>query len=125
MKQRQITGILYGWIIVIGLTFIASLIIALLLKFSSLNEPTLSWVTLFAGFASLFIGGFVAGIKGQKNGWVIGLITGIGFTIFTFLMQYLGFKQGFTMEQGLQHIGYITIALIGGVLGVNLITKDQ
>lgn len=125
MHHQQFTGILYGWIIILGLTFIASILLALLLNFSSFNDPTLSWVTLIVGLISLFIGGLVAGIKGKAKGWIVGGITGAGFTLFTFLVQYLGYQQGFSLEQMIQHTGYISIALLGGVIGVNIVVDSS
>lgn len=125
MHSQKFIGILYGWIIILGLTLIASFLLALLLKFSSFNEPTLSWVTLIIGLISLFIGGFVAGIKGKAKGWVVGVITGIGFTLFTFLVQYLGYQQGFSLQQMVHHTAYIGAALLGGVVGVNVIVENK
>lgn len=125
MKSNQFTALLYGWIVVFSLVLITSIVLALLLRFTSLNEPTLSWITLVIGFLSLFIGGLVAGLKGQSKGWIIGGITGIGFTLFVFLVQYLGYKQSFSLEQSLHHLGYIIAALVGGVLGVNFVAVDK
>lgn len=125
MKNQQVVGILYGWIIALSLILVASLFIALFLQFTSFNEPSLSWITLFAGLISLFVSGLIAGIKGKNNGWIIGAITGIGFTLFTFSVQYLAYNQGFSIQQGLHHLAYIGSALFGGMFGVNLITTKK
>ncbi|MEC5422065.1 TIGR04086 family membrane protein [Virgibacillus sp. C22-A2] len=121
MRKQQFTALMYGWIIVLGLILLASFILAFLLRFTTFNEPTLSWVALVIGLISLFIGGMVAGVKGKAKGWIIGAITGLGFTLFTFLVQYLGYQQAFSLEQSVHHIGYILAALFGGVVGVNII----
>lgn len=120
MRKQQFTALMYGWIIVFGFIFIASLLLALLLRFTTFNDPTLSWLAFAVGLIALFFGGFVAGIKGKAKGWVIGGITGIGFTLLTFFVQYLGYHQGFSLEQSLHHSGYILAALFGGVIGVNI-----
>lgn len=125
MKSNQITALVYGWIVVLGLILISSIALALLLQFTSFNEPTVSYLTLAIGLIALFIGGFVAGIKGKGKGWLIGGITGLGFTIFTFLVQYLGYEQTFSMEQSFHHAGYIFAALIGGIIGVNIISENK
>lgn len=119
MHKQQFTALLYGWIIVLGLIFVSSMILALLLRFTTFNDPTLSWVAFVIGLISLFIGGLVAGAKGKTKGWIIGGITGLGFTLLIFLIQYLGYHQGFSLEQTLHHLGYILAALFGGVIGVN------
>ncbi|MGX9932083.1 TIGR04086 family membrane protein [Virgibacillus salarius] len=121
MHKQHVTALLYGWITVLGLILVASFILALLLRFTSFNEPTLSWVTLIIGLLSLFIGGMAAGMKGKEKGWMIGSVTGVGFTLFIFLVQYLGYQQGFTLEQSLHHMGYIAAALLGGSVGVNIV----
>lgn len=125
MRKQQFIALLYGWIIVLGLILVTSIILAFLLQFTGMSESMLSWMTLAVGLISLFVGGLVAGIKGKHKGWVIGAITGIGFTIFTFLVQYLGYQQGFSIEQFLHHTGFILAALLGGVIGVNMIKSEN
>lgn len=125
MRSLQFTALLYGWIVVLGLILVSSMGLALLLRFSSFNEPALDWVTLVIGLISLFIGGAVAGGKGKEKGWIIGAFTGLGFTIFTFLVQYLGYQVGFSLEQSVHHLFYILAALFGGVVGVNIASNQE
>ncbi|GAB4073324.1 hypothetical protein GCM10028778_08570 [Barrientosiimonas marina] len=125
MRQQQFAALLYGWIIVLGLILATSVILALLLEVTVLTETALSWITLAVGFISLFIGGLSAGIKGQKKGWLIGAATGGGFTLFTFLVQYIGYQQGFSLEQSLYHAGLILAALLGGSVGVNMLKSEN
>ena len=125
MRNRYFLSICIGWIVSFGLIIIGSLIIALFLKMSSLNEPTLSWITLILGFISLFIGGIVSGVKGKTKGWLIGCILGIGFTVMVFLIQYLGYKEPFSIMQSLHHLGYIVAAIFGGIVGVNFIASTD
>lgn len=125
MKGQQFVALMYGWIVVFGLVLLSSVILALFLRLTSFNEATLSWVTLCVGLITLFIGGFIAGLKGQTKGWIIGATVGIGFTIFTFCVQYLGYKQTFTLNQSLHHLAYILAALVGGIVGVNLIVPKN
>jgi putative membrane protein (TIGR04086 family) len=125
MKKQQFTALLYGWIMTFGLILITSIILAVLFRFTTFGEPTLSWVTFVLGLICLFIGGLTAGIKGKAKGWLIGGVTGIGFTFFTFLVQYLGYQQMFTLQQSFYHAGYIVAALFGGVIGVNAIRNNN
>lgn len=125
MKKQHFVALMYGWIVILGLIFITSIVLALLLKFTPLNDPTLSWVTLVVGLLSLFIGGIVAGTKSKQKGWLIGTIAGLGFTLFTFAVQYLGYHQGFSIEQSLNHLGYILVAMVGGVIGVNAVESNE
>lgn len=125
MKNNQFIALLYGWIVVLGLILVASVLLAFLLRFTTFNENTLSWVALVIGLIALFIGGTVAGAKGKAKGWVIGGITGLGFTLFTFLVQYLGYQQAFSLEQSAHHAGFVLAALVGGVIGVNITGKTE
>lgn len=125
MKKQQFVALMYGWTVILGLIFISSIILALSLKFTPLNDPTLSWITLVVGLITLFIGGIIAGTKGKQKGWLIGGFTGLGFTLFTFIVQYLGYQQAFSMEQSLNHLGYVLIAVVGGVIGVNAVGGNE
>lgn len=125
MKNNQFTALLYGWIVVFAFILLTSVILAFFLRFTNLNDPTLSWITLIIGIISLFTGGLVAGVKGKSKGWIIGGFTGIGFTLFVFLVQYLGYKQPFSLEQSFHHLGYILAALVGGVFGVNFVASEK
>lgn len=120
MYRNQLIGLLYGWVVILGLILLSSVILALLLQFTAFNDPALSWVAFAVGIVSLFIGGFIAGVKGGSKGWILGVITGLGFTLFIFLVQYLGYQQVFSVEQLLHHAGYVAAALLGGMIGVNL-----
>ncbi|RLL47983.1 TIGR04086 family membrane protein [Oceanobacillus piezotolerans] len=121
MQRQLFHALLFGWISVFSLILISSLIIAFLLRVTSMDANILSWVALSVGILSLFIGGLITGMKGKMKGWILGAITGLGFTLFTFSVQYLGYQQGFSVEQLLHHLGYLFAAILGGVIGVNII----
>lgn len=125
MKKTQLTALMYGWIVALGLMLASSIILALLLRFTSFNDPALSWITLGIGLIALFIGGLVAGVKSKSKGWIIGGVIGVGFTLLVFAVQYLGYKQGFSLEQLLYHFGYILAAIVGGVFGVNTVISEN
>lgn len=90
MSKSRLTALLYGWIAVFGIMLLASLILSLLLRFTSLDSSALSWSTLIISLTALFAGGLTAGLKGKEKGWVLGGLTGLGFIIFVLLYQYLG-----------------------------------
>lgn len=125
MNNRPVMGILYGWTFILGLILLASIVLALLLKFTELNEPTLSTITLIIGLIALFIGGFIAGIKGKAKGWMIGAVVGLGFSLFIFVIQYLGYQESFTLLQTFHHMGFFIVALIGGIFGVNFVNQKD
>lgn len=125
MRHQQFIALMYGWVVTLGLIILASIVLAGLLRFTPLNEPHISWIALGIGFIALFIGGLVAGAKSKTKGWIIGAITGAGFTLFIFAIQYLFYEQAFSLEQTLHHFGYILAAIVGGILGVNTIIQES
>ena len=66
------------------------------------------------------MGGFISGGKGKQKGWMLGGLTGLLYSITIFLFQFLGLDQLFNFEQIVYYICYILIAMMGGILGVNL-----
>ena|SRR5690625_189044 len=123
MNKQQWKALIYGWFILLVILLTASFILAILLKYTSFDEPALSWVAFAIGIIALFIGGLVAGMKGQLKGWAIGLGVGVGFTLFTLLSQYVSYNVFFSIEQILYHLLYILAAIVGGIVGVNRLTK--
>jgi putative membrane protein (TIGR04086 family) len=99
---------------------IASLIFSMLLRFTSVTENSLTYVFMAASFISIFIGGFISGGKGQKQGLLLGGGTGLLYMLIVFLFQYLGQDSLFTVKQWIYHACFILTAMMGGVLGVNI-----
>ncbi|MBO1514797.1 TIGR04086 family membrane protein [Metabacillus bambusae] len=113
-------AILYGLITIFVIALATSLIFSLLLKFTSLTESSIAWLLLGLSVLAMFIGGFVAGGKGQEKGWLIGGVTAILYSLIIFLFQFLGYGHIFTMEQTMYHGGFLVVAMLGGVFGVNM-----
>ncbi|MHA6252141.1 TIGR04086 family membrane protein [Oceanobacillus sp. CAU 1775] len=121
--KKQSLAIVYGWIFILTFILIGSFILALLLQFTTISSSMLSWVSFAVGLLGLFIGGLITGMKGKKKGWIYGGLTGAGFTLFIFLVQFLGFQNGFSLEQIIHHSAFILAAMFGGMIGVNLFTN--
>jgi|SRR5690625_285640 len=122
MNRSTIIAVGYGWITLFILVLIFALFTSLIIRFTTISELTLTYLTFSFGIIALFIGGFIAGLKGKDKGWLLGAITGIGFTLFTFMIQYLGFNGSFSFEQIIYHGSFIVAAIVGSVIGVNLVT---
>ncbi len=125
MKNKQLLALFYGLAFIFSIIFVSSMVIAFLLRFTTFNEPVLSWTTLIIGLIALFIGGLVAGLKNKDKGWIVGGMVGLGFTLIIFCIQYLGYKQAFSLEQSFHHLGYVVAALLGGIFGVNIVSHEQ
>ncbi|MEI4800146.1 TIGR04086 family membrane protein [Bacillus sp. NPDC077411] len=110
----------FGIVTLLIFACLASIIIALLLKFTNINERTLSIALLVLAIVSTVIAGFVAGVKAQGKGWFVGGSTGVVFAILVFLVNYLGFSSALSNVQLLYQLVLIAASTIGGILGVNI-----
>ncbi|MGG5254922.1 TIGR04086 family membrane protein [Neobacillus sp. SM06] len=119
------TAVLYGVIFIFVFAALSSLIFSLILRFSSVQEASLQYIVTAMSFIGLFGGGFLSGGKGKQKGWLIGGLTGLVYTLIVFLFQYLGYDRFFDVQQLIYYICYILIAMMGGILGVNLSTNKR
>jgi putative membrane protein (TIGR04086 family) len=119
------TAILYGLIFIFIFAALSSLIFSFILRFTSVQEISLQYITTAVSFIGLFGGGFLSGGKGKQKGWLIGGLTGLIYSLTVFLFQYLGYDRLFTSEQFIYHICYTLIAMMGGILGVNMSTSHS
>ncbi|WP_078432445.1 TIGR04086 family membrane protein [Metabacillus halosaccharovorans] len=113
-------AILFGLITIFVMALVTSLIFSLLLKFTSLTESSITWLILGLSILALFIGGFVAGGNGKEKGWLIGGITAILFSLIILLFKFLGHGEIFSVQELMYHGGFLLIAMLGGIFGVNV-----
>lgn len=112
--------VLTGLGTIICLLLVISVILSLLLHYTSLQESSLSWLLLPATLLTLFIGGCVSGFLSGTRGWYFGGCTGISFILFTWLISFLGFESSLRWEALWLYLTFLGLAMIGGVIGVNL-----
>ncbi|MGF9963311.1 TIGR04086 family membrane protein [Bacillus rhizoplanae] len=115
----------FGIVTLLIFASLTSIIIALLLKFTNINEKTLSISLLVLALVSTVIAGFVAGVKAQGKGWFVGGSTGVAFAVLVFLVNYLGFSSSLSNTQLLYQLVLIAASTIGGILGVNIGKRTQ
>jgi putative membrane protein (TIGR04086 family) len=113
-------SILYGLVFIFVFSAICSLIFATILRFTSTSEVSLQYIITALSFIGLFGGGFLSGGKRKEKGWMIGGTTGLIYSLIVLLFQYLGYDRLFSGEQVIYHTCYTLIAMMGGILGVNL-----
>ncbi|NEU31555.1 TIGR04086 family membrane protein [bacterium LRH843] len=113
-------AILFGLTTVLVIVFSSSLLLSLVLTFTSYTESSVNWAIISFAFIAMFLGGAMSGAKAKKKGWIVGGCTALFFSVLTFLIQYLGYESIFTSEQYMYHGGYLLAAMLGGVIGVNL-----
>lgn len=123
--KRLSTAIGFGIITVLILASITSMTIALLLKFTNINEGTLAITIFVFALLSMLISGFVAGKKAQGKGWLVGFTTGLTFTILVFLVNYLGFSHSLSNSQLLYQLALMGSSTLGGIFGVNMTKRTN
>jgi putative membrane protein (TIGR04086 family) len=115
--------VLSGLVAIVSILFLASLILTLILHFTSVQEASVQWFLLPITLLTLFIGGVIAGYKSGARGWYFGGLTGLTFLLLAWLVSFLGFDSVFTYTNLLLYLSYLLLAIVGGVVGVNLSPK--
>lgn len=109
-----------GLITIICILFGISLLLSLLLHFTSMTEASIEWFLLPLTLLTLFIGGVVSGYKSGTKGWYFGGMTGILFLLLIWLVSYLGFDMTLSSKNLTLYLFYFLLSLIGGIVGVNM-----
>ncbi|WP_243290672.1 TIGR04086 family membrane protein [Bacillus sp. FJAT-47783] len=124
-SKRWGSAILYGVTAILLIALVVSLLFSLLLKFTSLTEQSIQWLIITLAFISVFIGGIVAGRKGKEKGLLLGALTALTYTGIVLLFQFLGYGQSLSGKNWLYHGGFLLVAMLGGVIGVNLSSSKR
>ncbi|MFL0435728.1 TIGR04086 family membrane protein [Bacillus pumilus] len=120
-ETKQIgKGILSGLMAIFIVMIVTSLLVSLMLTFTSMQEASFKWMIMILSFVALLLGGIISGGKAKERGWLIGAITSLTFSLTVFLFQYLGFGETFSLEQFIYHGAFLGICMFGGMIGVNL-----
>lgn len=125
MGSKTLYSVFYSWIVILSIMILGSVFLALLIKFSNYQASVFSTMTLTLSYSALFVGGVVAGLKNKERGWFVGALTGISFSFIVFMIQFLGYNKAFSVEQNLTHLGFILLATLGGMIGVNFFSNSK
>ncbi|GEL77476.1 TIGR04086 family membrane protein [Tenuibacillus multivorans] len=110
---------LVGVVAIIGFMLVCSLIIALIVNFSSMSDSAFRWTSFITSVLVLMIGGFIGGRKTEEKGWMTGVIVGVIYTIGIVLYQFLAQNTWMYDSQLLYFLIFIIAATVGSMLGVN------
>ncbi|MEG1501221.1 MAG: TIGR04086 family membrane protein [Clostridiales bacterium] len=107
---------IYGLLIVLLLIAVLSLAFSTIIQLTPLSESYLRPAGVIISVIALFIGGYIAGRKGQNMGLLRGLIIGI---LYFLVLSLLAWKSGLNPLMLFSKAGYIMLsAAIGGVCGI-------
>ena len=101
---------------------LAVVIFALYLKAYYVQESGLQIVITSVSFISLFVGGFISGGKGKEKGWLLGGATGLIYAQSLFFYFNILAMTKCLLRTGHLSACFILVAMMGGILGVNLTT---
>ncbi|SMO38531.1 TIGR04086 family membrane protein [Melghirimyces algeriensis] len=111
--------LLTGITIVLGTVLAGSVITALLLRFTGVEEASLPYFSYGINGTALFFGGWVAGRKAKEKGWLYGGITGILYVLIVLIIGFLAFDATIRVQPFLFTICATSLGSLGGVFGVN------
>ncbi|GGK16159.1 hypothetical protein GCM10010965_06520 [Caldalkalibacillus thermarum] len=120
MENISLRPVLTGLLTIIVILLSLSLIFSLVLHFTSLPETTLQWFLMPTTLVTVLIGGLIAGYQSGQKGWYFGGLTGLGFILLSWLLSYLGYETPISVYTLLQYSSFLLIAMLGGIIGVNL-----
>ncbi|TCS83838.1 TIGR04086 family membrane protein [Tepidibacillus fermentans] len=110
-----LTGLIYTFSIVI----LSTVVLTLILYFTSLSEQSLPIFIYITTAISLLIGGFKSGKIAGTRGWYYGGITGIIYGIILSLIWFLGFNLDFQLRLLALLLLSFLFGSFGGMVGVN------
>ncbi|WP_244865184.1 TIGR04086 family membrane protein [Xylanibacillus composti] len=109
-------GLLYAFATMI----LCTLLVSLLLVFTSMREQSLSLYVYLIHGAALLCGGLTAGKRSGFKGWYFGGVTGLLYALLIVLVSFLGFDAGWSIHTGILAVMSFLIGAVGGMIGVNL-----
>jgi putative membrane protein (TIGR04086 family) len=102
---------------------LGSLLTAILLSFTDLQESSLPYFTYAINFIGLLIGGIVTGRRCGGKGWYYGGLTGLAYFSLVILIGFLGFDAPLQLVTLFYLLGAFMISAAGGVIGVNMVRR--
>ncbi|UFJ59992.1 TIGR04086 family membrane protein [Brevibacillus sedimenti] len=118
------TSVFTGLLYTLGLVLTGALLAALLLSFTNIRESTLPYFTYTINALGLLLGGYVTGRRCGGKGWYYGGLTGLSYFLLVLLIGFLGFDATMQWSTLLYLLGAFVTAAVGGIFGVNSVSKQ-
>lgn len=85
-RNSVILNVIKGAFWGVAFSLVCVLIFAFIIKFTSISESAIQPVNQVIKGASILFACFIVGKKIKQNGWLIGLLTGLLYTVLSFLI---------------------------------------
>ena len=118
---RWILDIVKTVIVAILTSMVLVLVLALIVKATSINETAITYINVSIKIISILIGCLVGFSRGGKAGWLKGLICGVLYVVCSFLV--FSFISGSISLKDVTWLDFVTAILVGvisGILTVNV-----
>ncbi|ANE47194.1 hypothetical protein SY83_14000 [Paenibacillus swuensis] len=119
-QVRMTSPLLSGLVTSLAWLTAGTLILSLFVTFGGMKEESLPMYTYIVHGLSLLFGGISAGKQAGHKGWYYGGLTGLLYGIFIFIVGFLGFDAGLSLNTLLMTVGSFLMGALGGMFGVNL-----
>lgn len=98
--------------------FVVTIIITILNYFNILNGTILNVFRIITIILSLFIGGYLTGLKANKKGYLEGIKFGSIMIIIVLLLNLLVFNNKFTLMNILYYLLLLFCSTLGSMIGI-------
>ena len=110
-----------GLIVCLIFTVIALIVLALILKLTSLSESKLPMFNNLIIIISVLLGSIYASGKTKENGWLIGALIGLIYYLVILILNFVFIKNAsFSLFLIPKMLMSILSGAIGGIFGINL-----
>ncbi len=118
LKNKALSYFIF--IIILAITII---IYTSLLYFGviSSNDNTVKTVSFVMGLVLFLILGLISGLKEKKSGWLAGFTSSLFLVLIVIFINII--SKNLTVMSLIKHLAYVISSMLGGIIGVNIITK--
>ena len=118
LKNKALSYFIF--IIILAITII---IYTSLLYFGviSSNDNTVKTVSFVMGLVLFLILGLISGLKEKKSGWLAGFTSSLFLVLIVIFINII--SKNLTVMSLIKYLAYVISSMIGGIIGVNIITK--
>lgn len=115
LRSPLLAGLLLIWVVVIA----GSMLVTFLLRWTSVQESSLPLFTYGINGVALIGGGWLAGRKSKRKGWLYGGMAGLLYALIVWMIAFLAFDTSMRLNPLLFAVGAFGLSALGGVVGVN------
>lgn len=117
-----IRGIVYG----LGTAVILLLIISLAAVFYDIPETVMNYIIIVISIVSLFFAGFVAAGRNEKNGLIVGIISGLIYALIVYFVGCIIYKSVNLTPEFIADLAVgAAVGGLGGVVGINRVSGKK